>query len=316
MLPLPLRLHKALLTAATLAMIVAGAVSDADAQITVPPPGLSEAEFEALIALEIAIDMPALIPPGTRLVDNFCYADSVFGCIGRVDVTITNNPVPGLGNHSVDVGVLTTSVPVDLTLTDITINARVKAVTGIVFTCFIDLDSGTTLVSSDIGLVDLPGFGEVDATQIGGVSAASGGFNDSTNCDGFMGGIIHLLVAEVITEAEDHLDSSLVLHFGATDGSGNTPIASAVEIAYSNAVPGLLAGDFDLDSDVDGADFLKWQRGESFTPYSESDFADWEENFGTVLPAIAAAAASTPEPSSLLLASLAGCALLHRRRRI
>lgn len=44
----------------------------------------------------------------------------------------------------------------------------------------------------------------------------------------------------------------------------------------------LLPGDFDRDSDVDGVDFLIWQRGASPTLLSPSDLADWEMNHGSV----------------------------------
>jgi len=62
-------------------------------------------------------------------------------------------------------------------------------------------------------------------------------------------------------------------------------------------------GDFDEDLDVDGADFLLWQRDTSV-----GNLADWEANFGTV--AAVGAAAAVPEPSALVLALLAGCSLL------
>ena len=61
-------------------------------------------------------------------------------------------------------------------------------------------------------------------------------------------------------------------------------------------------GDFQLDVDVDGLDFLKWQRGE--TPNLYGDYADWEANFGATAPAVGAGVAATaavPEPASWLL---------------
>ena len=58
-------------------------------------------------------------------------------------------------------------------------------------------------------------------------------------------------------------------------------------LATWDAEPGhhveiVLPGDFDLDDDVDGDDFLKWQRGESPEPLSQSDLGDWETDYGTV----------------------------------
>lgn len=42
---------------------------------------------------------------------------------------------------------------------------------------------------------------------------------------------------------------------------------------------GSLAGDFDLNGNVNGIDFLAWQRGAG-TTYDSSDLADWETNYG------------------------------------
>jgi hypothetical protein len=42
-------------------------------------------------------------------------------------------------------------------------------------------------------------------------------------------------------------------------------------------------GDFDFDGDVDGADFLVWQRGEVSNPPSQSDLDDWQAHFGDVV---------------------------------
>jgi len=73
-------------------------------------------------------------------------------------------------------------------------------------------------------------------------------------------------------------------------------------------------GDFDFDNDVDGLDFLKWQRGESPNPLSQSDLADWEANYGMVAP-LSAASAAVPEPNSLALLSLGGLIALRSFRR-
>lgn len=58
-------------------------------------------------------------------------------------------------------------------------------------------------------------------------------------------------------------------------------------------------GDFDYDADVDGADFLVWQRGESPSPLSIVDLANWQDNFGTILPT--GASLAVPEPSTVVL---------------
>ncbi len=76
-----------------------------------------------------------------------------------------------------------------------------------------------------------------------------------------------------------------------------------------------LAGDFDLDNDVDGFDFLKWQRGESPNPLSASDLAVWEAAYGSASPAIAATSTVVPEPATWIMFVLGMAATLFRPDR-
>jgi len=72
-----------------------------------------------------------------------------------------------------------------------------------------------------------------------------------------------------------------------------------------------LDGDFDFDGDVDGADFLEWQRSDQ----TALGLAAWELNYGT--PQIPTLTSTTvPEPSTLvLLASAAFYATLRSRKQ-
>ncbi len=78
------------------------------------------------------------------------------------------------------------------------------------------------------------------------------------------------------------------------------------------SVSGIIEGDADRDGDVDGADFLSWQRGigKSDGNWSDGNFngdntidildlAIWQQNYGSALPWTASQ--SVPEPTSLLL---------------
>lgn len=73
-----------------------------------------------------------------------------------------------------------------------------------------------------------------------------------------------------------------------------------------------LAGDFDDDNDVDGNDFLVWQRGGSPNPLSDGDLTTWKNNFGMVGSATAMAAA-VPEPSAFLLGACVASVLAAMR---
>lgn len=97
-----------------------------------------------------------------------------------------------------------------------------------------------------------------------------------------------------------------------------------------NAAAGL-AGDFDVDGDVDGADFLLWQRtmGTAGTPGSYpaadasmdgnvngTDLAIWRNEFGRLVSAATPASSGVPEPATGwgLVLGAAGTSMLLRRR--
>lgn len=73
------------------------------------------------------------------------------------------------------------------------------------------------------------------------------------------------------------------------------------------------AGDFDGDGDIDGSDFLIWQRGLG-TTFTASDLADWQSAYGNPLSANSASAA-VPEPSGLGLALLLALITLQTKKR-
>jgi hypothetical protein len=87
-------------------------------------------------------------------------------------------------------------------------------------------------------------------------------------------------------------EQDLQFFFGPFNGDG-TLRRGLVE--YVTATP----GDFDVDKDADGLDFLVWQRGFG-SLYTGGDFANWKANFGTIT-----AASAIPEPGGLALCSVA-----------
>jgi uncharacterized lipoprotein YddW (UPF0748 family) len=65
-----------------------------------------------------------------------------------------------------------------------------------------------------------------------------------------------------------------------------------------------IAGDFDQDGDVDGRDFLEWQRGYG-TLYDDMDLANWKNNFGYQLSSTFTATVPEPAMAVLLIPALA-----------
>jgi hypothetical protein len=84
----------------------------------------------------------------------------------------------------------------------------------------------------------------------------------------------------------------------ATDGSDPGVDFDALWVKTARARGGLAEtalGDFDGDHDVDGADYLLWQRGGSPGPLRAADLAVWRARFGAATPA---AGLAIPEPSA------------------
>ena len=90
---------------------------------------------------------------------------------------------------------------------------------------------------------------------------------------------------------------------------GDTQFTNGI-VVYRNVDFQQQAGDFDGDGDVDGRDFLAWQRGLSPNPLSAGDLADWRANYGS---GGLAAVTAVPEPQALAMCVFLGATLLVRR---
>jgi fibronectin-binding autotransporter adhesin len=124
-------------------------------------------------------------------------------------------------------------------------------------------------------------------------------------------------------------DSFNILDWGSLNGTFdaiNLPALSGMnwitsQLYTTGTLLVALPGDFDADGDVDGRDFLIWQRGGSPSPLSASDLNDWQTNYGVgALSALSALngggtppANAVPEPSGLVI--VLGLLSLAARRR-
>nr|MBA3480961.1 metallophosphoesterase [Pirellulales bacterium] len=85
---------------------------------------------------------------------------------------------------------------------------------------------------------------------------------------------------------------------------------------YDIALSPIIAGDYDDDGKVDGADFLVWQRGLGSSTelaadgnqdgvVAAADLAIWQEHFGAGGSSLLALTPAVPEPTAMLLATAA-----------
>jgi Concanavalin A-like lectin/glucanases superfamily len=111
--------------------------------------------------------------------------------------------------------------------------------------------------------------------------------------------------------------------------SGVLSAADAQQLAANPFGPPAPSANFDHDNDVDGTDFLIWQRGYNLTGQTDNshgdanfngtvdgaDLAIWESQYGTIMP-LTAASTAVPEPASVVLVLMAGVTIATRAGRL
>jgi len=188
--------------------------------------------IEPAVEALVDIDPAELIAPGTLVINDFCYLDSIFGCIGRVDVTISGTPPPSISGFDIDMDSMTNFVAGDITLHNLFVRANVDNATGVSLHCTIDIRSNTVNLFGDYGLSPMASQPtQVDVAQIGLVDVVLGGFTDTTNCSGLLGGLVEVLIDLFIGDIKDLFEPALEDFLNVVDGNGNTPIAGAIETA-------------------------------------------------------------------------------------
>ncbi len=101
---------------------------------------------------------------------------------------------------------------------------------------------------------------------------------------------------------------------GVSAGPGNPNLGLLHTVSFDVSLEARFnPGDFDSDGDVDGFDFLKWQRGETVNPLDPAELAAWEESYGTLSAALSVSVTAVPEPSVCVLVMVGLLGLFSRR---
>ena len=126
------------------------------------------------------------------------------------------------------------------------------------------------------------------------------------------------LVASAINQpigaAESLVDLNLMTpgeYYVRIAGSGS--LTQLYQLAIGVESLAALDGDFDLDGDVDGTDFLDWQQGFG-NGFDADDLVLWQVNFG-VVGQESSSSAVIPEPAAWVLAAAAMGGVPGRARR-
>ena len=129
---------------------------------------------------------------------------------------------------------------------------------------------------------------------------------------------ITLLIADSLLGIFDNAINSQRLD--TTDGTGSFLVNYGIGSAFDNdqivlsnfEANAFLPGDFDQDGDVDGSDFLNWQRNDG----SASGLAAWEAQYGSPGSSPLASSQAVPEPTTAIMLTIAVACIPFRRRLI
>ena len=187
---------------------------------------------EPLVSSLVDLDIAALLPPGTQVISGYCAIDSIFGCLGRVDVVIAS-PAPTFSSFDLQMDSMTNFVAGDVIIHNIEVHANING-SGLAPSCGIKLTASQLDILGDYSLepdASDPTIIDVNLTNSPGVVFT--GFNNqftSGLCDfPLIGDLIQLIIGDI----QPAVTNGLVAFLADPDGSGpaDAPIAEGIETA-------------------------------------------------------------------------------------
>lgn len=187
----------------------------------------------------------------------------------------------------------------------------------------LNLDFGTVTLGSVVpnlefniaNLIETAGFtAGLDLDSIVSAGDVSALTTSITAFNSLAAGSANSFFASINTSAEGIFSASYTLNFSDEDLPGAVGLGSmTLNLSGIIEAATIETGDFDGDGDIDGRDFLAWQRGDSFTPFSSEDLELWQEQYDSPL---IVASVSVPEPNSGLGLLIFACLAGSSRRRL
>jgi hypothetical protein len=141
---------------------------------------------------------------------------------------------------------------------------------------------------------------------------------------------VYMVTLQARSEGFETSDPFIFIHRTSTVTDAVRDLAATwADANYDALISGPSFGDYNGDGNVDGPDFLVWQRtvgntGDSLAAdgngdgvVDAEDLTIWRETFGQVapLPLISATASAVPEPTAALLAFMWACVSVIARRQ-
>jgi hypothetical protein len=210
-----------------------GAYSEESVALRLDDQGLDS--LENVVSDLVDLDIASLLPPGTTVINNFCAIDSIFGCLGRVDVQIVNPPA-SFSSFGLDVDSMTVFAAGDVLINNVEVFARIIG-SGIAPSCNMTLRANTVSIIGDYELEP----GAVDPTAIDVNLLGSPGVSFTAFQNEFTSGLCDFpligdLIQLIIGDIEPTVVNGMRDFLSDPDGSGpaDAPIAEGIETALAD----------------------------------------------------------------------------------
>lgn len=189
-------------------------------------------DIEPVIENLIGLDPAVFVPPGAKVISDFCYLRGpLFGvCLGSVDATVASFPPPSMAGLSANVRSQQGALYVDVEIRGLDLRANARDASGIPLSCAVDIYSDVTRIQGSFALDPTP-TGGVDGRQLGSVSVQMGNFSYDTDCAGLLGGLYEVFIDLIITDIKNDFVLPGIRTYLNQVRNGDTVIADALEFA-------------------------------------------------------------------------------------
>lgn len=207
-----------------------GSFSNQGVALRINDTGLDQ--LEPIIESQIDLDLAALLPVGTVIVNNECFLDSIFGCIVRASVTVSSPPPPSISGFTFDADSGTNQVFGDIDVYDIQVQLQISG--GI--SCGLRINSASAQITGNYALQPAADPSNVDVNLVGAPGISLAGFSHTFTsgvCDWFLIGDI---IQAAIGDVRPRVEGGLLEFLDDDDGSGpaDSPLADAFEVALAD----------------------------------------------------------------------------------
>jgi len=208
--------------------------------------------IEPIATTLVSIDPSTLVPAGTKVMENYCYASLGSLCIGTVDVAISGTPPPSVGPLGIAIDSQTNSLDGDISIEDLRVTVNLDSTSGIPIHCDLQIRVGLTQIFGDYGLSPLASQPtKVDVTQIGTATVQASNTSHATDCSGLFGAITESLIGSAIGDVGALFAGGMQDFLNEVDGNGNTAIAGAIETALAGVdIAGPVGSGLGIDLDA------------------------------------------------------------------